>query len=252
MDSHNQISTTVHDQYENLFVDPHADDLEAEQTNDDSQRSADLDVWPPSDRNDDTYGQDTPQDEPPSQQTVTSSTPHRLDTTQNTSFKRKQNSEDGRLSKRAHIELADAADGDLRSSRARYLTTWTYEEFALRYYMLVPSSSRTSEIRDLASKILTKVLGASKSEGLDKYQLGLTEIFFRIDILAFLENLRTARLDHSATVIQKNLKANYYRCKYLAARNTILLIQSVTRRYLAWKYTQETCKIKATTIIQRV
>jgi myosin V len=59
-----------------------------------------------------------------------------------------------------------------------------YEEFALRYHMLVPSSSRTSEIRDMANTVLTRVLGTGKSEGLDKYQLGLTEIFFRADTLA--------------------------------------------------------------------
>jgi myosin-5 len=67
--------------------------------------------------------------------------------------------------------------------------------------MLVPSSSRTSEIRNMANKILTRVLRASKSEGLDKYQLGLIEIFFRANILAFLENLRTTRLNYCATMI---------------------------------------------------
>ena len=252
MDPRDQISTAVYDQYENLFVDPLADDFEAEQTNDDSQRSADLDVWRPSDRNDDTYRQDTPQDKPPSHQTVSSSTPYRLDTTQNTSFKRKQNSEDGRVSKRAHIGLADTANGVLQRSSARYLTTWTYEEFALWYYMLLPSSSRTSEIRELASKILTKVIGASKSEGLDKYQLGLTKIFFGADILAILENLRTTCLNHHATVIQKNLKAKYYRSKYLEARNAILLTQSASRGHLARKHIQEKRKSNAATIIQSV
>lgn len=52
--------------------------------------------------------------------------------------------------------------------------------------MLAPSSSRTSNIRDTANKILTKVLGPSKSEGLDKYYFGLIEIFFRANILVFL------------------------------------------------------------------
>jgi myosin-5 len=88
----------------------------------------------------------------------------------------------------------------------------------------------------MANRILIRVLGASKSEGLDKYQIGLIEIFFHADMLVFLENLRTTRLNNYATVIQKNLKAKYYRCKYLEARNAILLIQSVTRRHLAWKY----------------
>ena len=118
--------------------------------------------------------------------------------------------------------------------------------------MLVPSSSRTPEIRDMANKILTRVLEVSKSEGLDKYQLGLTEICFCANMLACLDNLRTTRLNHCATVIQKNLKAKYYRRKYLEARIAILLIQSVTRRHLAQKRTQEIRKIKAATTIQRV
>jgi len=118
--------------------------------------------------------------------------------------------------------------------------------------MLVPSSSRTLQIRDMANEILTKVFGANKSEGLDKYQLGLTEIFFSADMLAFLENLRITRLNHCATMIQKNLKAKYYRRTYLEARSAILLIQSVTWRHLAWKHTQEARKIKAAITVQRV
>jgi myosin-5 len=53
-------------------------------------------------------------------------------------------------------------------------------------------------------------------------------------------------------MIQKNLKAKYYRRKYLEARNAILLFQSVTRAHLARKHAQETRRIKAATTIQRV
>jgi myosin V len=140
----------------------------------------------------------------------------------------------------------------VRISCAGYPTRWTYEEFALRYYMLVPSASWTSEIREMANKILTKALGTSTKEGLDKYQLGLTKIFFRAGMLAFLENLRTNRLNDCAIMIQKNLKAKYYRRKYLEARNAILLFQSITRGHLARKYAQEIRTIKAATTIQRV
>ena len=140
----------------------------------------------------------------------------------------------------------------VRISTAGYPTRWTYEEFALRYYMLVPSSSWTSEIRDMANKILTKALGVSKGSGLDKYQLGLTKIFFRAGMLAFLENLRTNRLNDCAIMIQKNLKAKYYRRKYLEARTAILISQSLARGHLARKHAQETRKIRAATTIQRV
>ena len=140
----------------------------------------------------------------------------------------------------------------VRISCAGYPTRWTYEEFALRYYMLTPSSSWTSEIREMANQILVKALGTSNGKGLDKYQLGLTKIFFRAGMLAFLENLRTNRLNGAATMIQKNLKAKYYRRKYLEARDSILLFQSLVRAHLTRKRAEEARKVRAATTIQRV
>ncbi|KAK4164864.1 putative myosin-2 [Cladorrhinum sp. PSN259] len=140
----------------------------------------------------------------------------------------------------------------VRISCAGYPTRWTYEEFALRYYMLVPSSQWTSEIREMADAILTKALGSSQvAKGMDKYQLGLTKIFFRAGMLAFLENLRTTRLNDCAIMIQKNLKAKYYRSRYLAARNAIISFQAVVRAYMARKRAQELRTVKAVVTIQK-
>lgn len=140
----------------------------------------------------------------------------------------------------------------VRISCAGYPTRWTYEEFALRYYMLVPSTQWTSEIRDMANAILSKALGQGTGGGLDKYQLGLTKIFFRAGMLAFMENLRTERLNGAAIMIQKNLKAKYYRNRYLEARNAILSFQSLARAYMIRKKADEWRTIKAATTIQRV
>src|SRR3569833_2767988 len=140
----------------------------------------------------------------------------------------------------------------VRISCAGYPTRWTYEEFALRYYMLVPSARGTSEIRQMANAILTKALGASTGKGVDKYQLGLTKIFFRAGMLAFLENLRTNRLNDCAVLIQKNLKAKYYRRRYLAARESIVRFQAAVRAHMARRQAQELRTIKAATTIQRV
>lgn len=140
----------------------------------------------------------------------------------------------------------------VRISCAGYPTRWTYEEFAYRYYMLVPSAQWTAEIRQMASAILAKALGASTGGGQDKYQLGLTKIFFRAGMLAFLENLRTNRLNDCAIMIQKNLRAKYYRRRYLEARDAIVGFQAVTRAYLARKQAQELRTVKAATTIQRV
>ena len=138
----------------------------------------------------------------------------------------------------------------VRISCAGYPTRWTYEEFALRYYMLVPSSSWTSEIRQMANVILSKALGQSSEKGLDKYQLGLTKIFFRAGMLAFLENLRTSRLNECAIMIQKNLRAKYYRRKYLEARASIIALQSLSRAHAAREYAEELRQVKAATMIQ--
>jgi myosin-5 len=140
----------------------------------------------------------------------------------------------------------------VRISCAGYPTRWTYEEFALRYYMLVHSGQWTAEIREMANAILTKALGTSTGKGLDKYQLGLTKIFFRAGMLAFLENLRTSRLNECAILIQKNLKAKYYRNRYLEARESVIRSQSAARAFIARRQAQELRTIRAATTIQRV
>lgn len=140
----------------------------------------------------------------------------------------------------------------VRISCAGYPTRWTYEEFALRYYMLIPSPSWTSEIREMANAILRKALGEGTNKGLNKYQLGLTKIFFRAGMLAFLENLRTTRLNDCAVMIQKNLRCKYYRKKYLAARESILLFQALVRGRHARQRAEEVRRVKAATTIQKV
>ena len=140
----------------------------------------------------------------------------------------------------------------VRISCAGYPTRWTYEEFALRYYMLIPSPSWTSDIRGMANAILKKALGQGSNRGLDKYQLGLTKIFFRAGMLAFLENLRTTRLNECATMIQKNLRCKYYRRKYLEARSSILMLQAWTRGYQARIRAEDIRQNRAATNIQKV
>ena len=140
----------------------------------------------------------------------------------------------------------------VRISCAGYPTRWTYEEFALRYYMLIPSPSWTSEIRSMANAILKKALGQGTNRGLDKYQLGLTKIFFRAGMLAFLENLRTTRLNECATMIQKNLRCKYYRRKYLEARHSIFMFQAWTRGFQARIRAENTRQNRAATNIQKV
>jgi myosin-5 len=140
----------------------------------------------------------------------------------------------------------------VRISTAGYPTRWTYEEFALRYYMLCHSSQWTSEIKEMCHAILRKALGDISHQKQDKYQLGLTKIFFRAGMLAFLENLRTSRLNECAIMIQKNLRCKYYRRRYLEARESILTTQALVRGFLARHRAEEARQVKAATTIQRV
>jgi myosin-5 len=140
----------------------------------------------------------------------------------------------------------------VRISCAGYPTRWTYEEFALRYYMLVPSTQWTPEIRDMADQILSRALGSGKTDGTDRYQLGISKIFFRAGMLAFLEDKRTARLNEAATMIQKNLRCKYYRRRYLEARQSIIDLQSLVRGHHARIRAEDARKNKAATNIQRV
>ncbi|KAI3323126.1 P-loop containing nucleoside triphosphate hydrolase protein [Xylariaceae sp. AK1471] len=140
----------------------------------------------------------------------------------------------------------------IRISCAGYPGRWTYEEFALRYYLLIPSTRWQTEIRQLVKEILAQALGSITGTGSDNYQLGLTKIFFRAGMLAHLENLRHSRLSEAAILIQKNLKAKYYRRKYLEARESIIAFQTLSRAHATRAKAQELRTIKAATTIQRV
>ena len=140
----------------------------------------------------------------------------------------------------------------VRISCAGYPTRWTYEEFALRYYMLIPSAQWTTEIRDMANAILRKALGEGKKDKTDKYQLGLTKIFFRAGMLAFLENLRTNRLNDAAIMIQKNLRAKYYRRRYLESIDSIKTFQAHARANMARRKVEDIRRNHSATTIQRV
>jgi len=140
----------------------------------------------------------------------------------------------------------------VRISCAGYPTRWTYEEFALRYYMLVPSSEWSPEVRKMGDAILRKALGETKKDATDKYQLGLTKIFFRAGMLAFLEGLRTQRLHDAAIIMQKNARARYYRKRYLQTIQSIIKAQNLFRGLVARAQAQESRRVKGATTIQRV
>ncbi|KAJ7752131.1 myosin 5 [Mycena metata] len=123
----------------------------------------------------------------------------------------------------------------IRISCAGYPTRWTYEEFAERYYMLVPSSDwqpliQAMDLRTLCTKILEKTITDK-----DKYQNGLTKIFFRAGMLAALEAFRSDRLNAMVTVVQKNMRRRMAVKKYQQLRQSTIKIQTWWRGVMARK-----------------
>jgi myosin-5 len=139
----------------------------------------------------------------------------------------------------------------IRISCAGYPTRWTYEEFAeryvtevyptistntsMRYYMLVPSSDwqpliQSMDLRRLCTTILEKTITDK-----DKYQNGLTKIFFRAGMLAALESFRSDRLNAMVTVVQKNMRRRMAVKKYQELRQATIRIQTWWRGVMAKK-----------------
>ncbi|GAA5903549.1 myosin 2 [Sporobolomyces salmoneus] len=114
----------------------------------------------------------------------------------------------------------------IKISCAGYPTRWTFDEFADRYYMLVPSSklSSSADLRNLCSEILSSTISEA-----DKYQVGLTKIFFRAGLLARFEQLRTNRLNELTTLIQKNVR------RYIAQRDYKRLQRSAVGLQALWR-----------------
>ena len=118
-----------------------------------------------------------------------------------------------------------------------------------RYYPLVSSKewSGNADVKALCSSILAKTI-----QDEDKYQIGLTKIFFRAGMLAYLESLRSQRLNELVTLVQKNVRRYLAYKEYRNMRQKAIKIQTWWRGILAVKYTQELRRQTAATRIQRV
>ncbi|RDX45496.1 hypothetical protein OH76DRAFT_1408073 [Lentinus brumalis] len=139
----------------------------------------------------------------------------------------------------------------IRISCAGYPSRWTYEEFAERYYMLVHSSEwepmiKNLELKPLCARILEKTINDP-----DKYQPGLTKIFFRAGMLAALESLRSNRLNQLVTIVQKNMRRKMAVKKYQELRHATIRIQTWWRGLLARKLVDKVRRNVAATRLQR-
>lgn len=138
----------------------------------------------------------------------------------------------------------------IRISCLGYPSRWTFEEFADRYYALVPSHhwdpKANPDVRELCQVILDACIRDT-----DKYQVGETKIFFRAGQLAYLEKLRSDRFDACATVLQKNIRRFVYRHRYLKMKEMTIKLQCLARVLIAKKQLRQLQQEKAAIIIQK-
>ncbi|KAF9561042.1 Myosin type-2 heavy chain 1 [Mortierella alpina] len=118
----------------------------------------------------------------------------------------------------------------IRISCAGYPSRWSFPEFVERYYMLVKSEHWGSDIQKMCSAILEESIKEA-----DKYQVGLTKIFFRAGLLAFMEKLRTDKLNSYATLIQKNMRRFICQKRYHTVRRAAIKLQCFARKLKAEK-----------------
>ena len=90
------------------------------------------------------------------------------------------------------------------------------------------------EIKPLCSLILKTTINDE-----DKYQAGLTKIFFRAGMLAALESLRSEKLNSLVTLIQKNVRRRLAVKKYQRMRRAAITIQTWWRGILARRLVAE-------------
>jgi myosin heavy subunit len=137
----------------------------------------------------------------------------------------------------------------IRISCAGYPTRWTFEDFAERYHALINFShwdpNSNPDTRNICSEILNRNI-----KDKDKYQVGLTKVFFRAGQLAYMEKLRSDKLNGCATMIQKNIRRYLARLRYLRVQKMVVMVQAVARQKVAVQQMENLRREKAAVVIQ--
>ena len=85
----------------------------------------------------------------------------------------------------------------------------------------------------------------------DKYQSGLTKIFFRAGMLAALEALRSGQLNALVTIVQKNMRRRMAVKRYKELRSATIKIQTWWRGIMARRFVEGVRRTTAATKLQK-
>ena len=133
----------------------------------------------------------------------------------------------------------DGHTRSLRSGESASLNRSDIRSLTLgSYYMLVSSTEWSAMIQNLELQKLCDLILEKTINDPDKYQNGLTKIFFRAGMLAALESLRSDRLNALVTVVQKNMRRRVAVKKYQAMRHAAITIQTWWRGILARRFVE--------------
>lgn len=116
--------------------------------------------------------------------------------------------------------------------------------------MLVHSTEWKPMIQNLELQQLCNLILERTINDPDKYQAGLTKIFFRAGMLAALESFRSERLNALVTVVQKNMRRRMAVKKYQELRKATIKIQTWWRGILARRFVEGVRKTTAATRLQ--
>lgn len=120
----------------------------------------------------------------------------------------------------------------IRISCAGYPSRWTFDDFADRYYALVNSKYWDPHLNPDLSTLCSTILEKSIHDK-DKYQVGLTKIFFRAGQLAYMEKLRADRWNECTVLLQKNMRRFITRIRYVRMKELALRLQRIARKKVA-------------------
>jgi myosin-5 len=118
--------------------------------------------------------------------------------------------------------------------------------------MLAASTEWASKIQNMQLQELCSVILSKAIPDTDKYQSGLTKIFFRPGMLASLESMRSARLNAMVTLVQKNVRRQLAVKKYRKMRAAAIKIQTWWRGIAAKRFVEGIRKEASALRLQRV
>ncbi|CCK72666.1 myosin 2 KNAG_0L00430 [Huiozyma naganishii CBS 8797] len=145
----------------------------------------------------------------------------------------------------------------IRISCAGFPSRWTFDEFILRYYILTSPDEWASIFRnentseDDIIALCKKILNVTVQDK-TKYQIGNTKIFFKAGMLAYLEKLRTDKMNHAIIMIQKKIRAKYHRKQYLRIQKSIAKLHSLVKGVVVRSTVETEMRVNLAIDIQRL